>query len=214
MINIIIVDDHALFRLGMKGALSGKDSGICVVGEADCGKALFDLLKTTKADIILLDVVLPDMDGIEIARRLRKEYPGIKILTVSSENTEDVVQALMNVGINGFISKRQCSTNQPVEAIYSIMNGLEYFGNDIASIIYNIYVSKKKTAVVSAEFTEREREIISLCREGITSKMIAERINISVRTVDAHKNNIFKKLGINNTVDMIQYAIKNGVIKL
>ena len=214
MINIILVDDHALFRLGVKGALAGKHPDIRVVGEADTGKALFHLLETTRADMILLDIVLPDMSGIETARRLRKDYPEIKILALSAENTEDVVRAVMDTGINGFISKRQSSADEPAEAIRSIMGGLEYFGKDIAAIMYNIYVSKRKTTEVTSEFTEREKEIICLCREGLQGKQIADRLDISPRTVDTHKNNIFKKLGINNTMEMVQYALKQGIINI
>ena len=214
MIDVILVDDHALFRLGVKGALTGRYPDIRVTGEADSGKALFHLLELIRADIILLDIVLPDMNGVEIARRLRKDYPEIKILAFSAENTEEVVRTLMDIGIDGFISKRQSSANEPAEAIRSIMNGLKYFGKDIAAIIYNIYVSKKKTAEVTPEFTEREKEIIYLCREGLQGKQIADRLNISPRTVDTHKNNIFKKLGINNTMEMVQYALKQGIISI
>ena len=212
MISAIIVDDHALFRLGIKGALAGANSGICVVGEADSGKSLFSLLETTKADIVLLDIVLPDMNGVEIARCLRKKYPEIKILAISSENSNVVINALLNIGINGFISKQQSSAGEPVNAIRSIMSGLDYFGKDIADIIYNIYVSKKKTDEVTSEFSEREREIIYFCREGMSAKQISERLNISPRTVDTHKTNIFKKLGIGSTVEMVQYAMKYGII--
>ena len=212
MINVILVDDHALFRLGVKGALEGKCPDVCIVGEADSGEALFRLLETTTADILLLDICLPDMSGIEIALRLRKHYPVMKILAVSAENTADVVRALLDAGINGFVSKRQSSPDELAEAIHSIMDGLEYFGKDIAAIIYSIYVSKKKTTEVTPEFTEREREIIVLCREGLSCKQIAERLCISPRTVDTHKTNIFKKLGISNTMEMVQYAFKQGII--
>ena len=214
MISVILVDDHALFRIGVKGALLGSSDDVSVAGEADCGKALFKLLETTAADIILLDICLPDMSGIEIAKRLRDEYPNMKILAVSSENTQDVVSKLLEVGIDGFISKRQSSPDELVKAIYSIMDGFEYFGRDIASIMSNIFVSKKKTTEPTFEFTEREREIIKLCNEGLQSKQIADRFNISPRTVDTHKTNIFKKLGINNTVEMVQYAMKHGIINM
>jgi DNA-binding NarL/FixJ family response regulator len=214
MINIILVDDHALFRLGIKGALMGLRNEICIVGEANCGKAFFSLLETTQADMVLLDIMLPDMTGIEIARRLRKEHPEIKILALSAENTSDVVKALLDIGIEGFISKRQGAGNDLREAIFAIASGLEYFGKDIAPLIYDIFVSKKKSIEFAVVFTDREKEIISLCREGLLSKEIAERLYISSRTVDSHKTNIFKKLGINNTVEMVQYALKHGIINL
>jgi len=214
MTNVIIVDDHSLFRLGLRAALTSSCSDICIIGEADSGKALFLLLESKKPDIILLDIILPDMNGIAIARRLRKEYPLVKILIISSENTMGIIHELLETEINGFISKQLCAGEEPVEAIRAIMNGMDYFGRDIASIIYNIYISKKKITESTSEFTQREKEIIDLCRTGLQSKEIANRLNISSRTVDTHKNNIFKKLGINNTLEMVQYAIEHGIIRV
>ena len=214
MINAILVDDHALFRLGVKSAITSEHKDICIIGEADCGNALFNLLKTITPDIILLDIVLPDTTGVEIARKLRKEKPAIKILAISAENTTEIIQSMISIGIEGFISKRQGGTDDIAEAIRTIMDGFEYFGSDISSIIYKLYVSKKNATKATPEFTEREKEIIDLCRDGLLSKEIANRLNISSRTVDNHKSNIFKKLGINNTVEMVQYASKNGLIRM
>jgi len=214
MITVILVDDHELFRLGVRAAIASRHPDICITGEAESGEELFRLLESTAADILLLDIILPDMSGIEIARRLKKERPELKILAISSENTAAVTQALLDVGINGFISKRMSGVDDLANAIRSIMSGFEYFGKDISDIIYRIYVSKKKTAEATAEFTEQEKKIIELCRDGLPSKQIADRLCISPRTVENHKNNIFRKLGINSTVEMIRYAMKNGIIRV
>lgn len=214
MTNTILVEDHALFRLGVKSAIMNEHADICIVGEADSGTALFELLETTIPDLILLDILLPDISGIDIARRIKREYPGIKILAISAENTAVAVQDMLDIGVEGFISKRQGVAEEIVQAIRTIMNGYEYFGSDICSIIYKIYVSKKRTAEITSEFTAREREIIELCRDGLLGKQIADRLCISPRTVDNHKNNIFRKLGINNTMEMVQYALKNGIIRM
>jgi DNA-binding NarL/FixJ family response regulator len=93
------------------------------------------------------------------------------------------------------------------------MQGLEYFGKDISEIIYRIYVAKKKTNEITSEFSEKERSIIKLCHEGLPAKLIADRLKISTRTVDWHKSNIFRKLEINSTLEMLQYALKNGILK-
>ena len=214
MITAILVDDHELFRLGVKTAIESHYPDICIAGEAESGEAFFRLLETTAADIVLLDIILPDMSGVEIARRLKKEHPALKILAISSENTAAVTEALLDLGIDGFISKRMSGIDDLVNAVRSIMSGFEYFGKDISDIIYRIYVSKKKTAEATAEFTEQERKIIELCRDGLPSKHIADLLCISPRTVDNHKNNIFRKLGINSTVEMVQYAMKNGIIRV
>jgi two-component system response regulator NreC len=214
MINAILVDDHELFRLGVKHGIANLYPEINLVGEAETGMGFFELLKTTPADIVLLDIDLPDMRGTEIARRLKEEHPELKILAVSAENTAGVVQAMIDIGINGFISKRAGGIDMLAEAVLSIMRGLDYFGKDISDIIYQVYVSKKKTSEVTQEFTEQERRVIELCREGLRAKEIADRLCISTRTVDNYKNNIFRRLGINGTIEMVNYAVKHGIIRI
>lgn len=214
MIKIILVDDHELFRFGLKSAIEKRDDNIVIVGEAGSGEEFFRLIENTHVDIVLLDIILPDMSGVEIARRLKRERPEIRILAISSENTAEVVKQLIEIGIEGFISKRMGSSGELAEAIHNIMNGFEYFGKDISSIIYQIFVSQKNTTKIPAEFTDREREILLLSREGLQGKEIADRLGITPNTVRNHKANIFQKLGINNTVEMVQYALKKGIIKL
>jgi len=214
MIDVIIVDDHELFRLGIKTAIENRHPDLRIVGEAESGAELFAFPAVTTADIVLLDIVLPDMSGIDIARRLKAERSELKILAISAENASSVVQAMLDIGIEGFISKRHGGVDTFAEAIRSIMQGVEYYGRDISDIIYRIYVSKKKTAEVSAEFTQQEKRIIEFCREGLSGKLIANRLGITLRTVDNHKNHIFRKLGISNTMEMVRYAMKNGIIQM
>jgi len=213
-VRVIVVDDHTLFRIGLKAAFHSGHPGIEVVDEADCGKALFRLLATTTADLVLLDINLPDMGGVEIARRLRNDYPSLKVIAVSAENTAETVKDMIDAGIDGFITKQKSDADELAEAIRTVMSGLEYFGRDISSIIYDVYVAKKKTTTVTPEFTEREKEVILACRDGLIYKEIANRLGISIHTVNTHKKNIFLKLGINNTMEMVQYALKNGIIRM
>ena len=214
MIKIIVVDDHSLFRMMLKSTFQTDYPDICVTGEVETGEELFRILPRTPADLVLLDINLPDIWGVEVARRLHKGYPDLKILAVSAENTSETVQAMIEVGISGFISKQRSSSDELAEAIRSVMSGVEYFGRDISAIMFDVYVAKKKTSVVTAEFTPREREIILLSRDGLMCKEIADRLNISINTVNNHKKNIFQKLGINNTMEMVQYALKTGIIKI
>jgi len=214
MTQIIVVDDHNLFRMMLKTTIESAHPDIRVAGEAASGEELFRLLPHTQADLVILDVNLPDIWGVEVARRLRREYPALKIIAVSGENTAETIRAMIDAGIDGFISKQHSGINELAEAIDSVMNGVEYFGRDISAILFDVYVSKKKTAEATAEFTEQEKKIIELCRDGLPSKQIADRLCISPRTVENHKNNIFRKLGINSTVEMIRYAMKNGIISV
>jgi DNA-binding NarL/FixJ family response regulator len=214
MIKALLVDDHEMFRLGVKTAIELNHPDIKVVEEAETGTELFGLLKTTKPDIILLDIILPDTTGIEIARRMKKEYPEIKILAISAENTAPVVQQMLDIGIEGFITKRAGDVTSIVNAIRSIMLGFEFFGKDIADIISRIYLKKKSTEEITGDLTKQEKRIVELCYEGLQAKEIADNLNISPRTVQAHKTNIFLKLGINSTAEMVKYALKNGIIRV
>jgi len=213
-IKIILVDDHELFRLGMRTAIESRHPDITIIGEASSGTGFFNLLKTiSEVDIILLDIILPDMTGIDIAKRLKKEYPNIKIITVSAENTPSTVEEMLSTGVDGFISKLNSNPDALVQAIRTVMQGFEYFGKDISDIISRIYIYKKKTTEVSSEFSEQEKRVIECCHEGLPAKLIADKLCISIRTVDWHKSNIFRKLGINSTLEMVQFALKNGIIK-
>jgi len=214
MIKLILVDDHALFRLGLKTAIAHQHSDIVIVGEADSGAALFDLLENTAVDIVLLDILLPDMNGIDIARRMKTERPEIKILAISAENSKEAVQAMVEIGIEGFISKLHSNADTLVEAVRSIMLGLDFFGDDISKIIHRIYISKKKTAEVSSEFSQQEKRIIELCCDGLQAKEIAKLLEISPRTVEGHKEKIFAKLDIHSTLEMVKYVLKQGIIQI
>ena len=213
-IRIIIVDDHRLFRMGLRNTFQLTCPDIIVIGEADCGEALFALAALNIADLVLLDINLPGMSGAQVARRLRNDFPALKILAISAENSAGTVKAMLEAGIDGFISKQRSDADELGEAIRSVMNGEEYFGSDIANIIYGVYVAKKKTNLITPEFTERERDILLLCRDGLLYKEIASRLGISIHTVNTHKKKIYQKLGINNTMEMVQYALKNGIIQI
>jgi DNA-binding NarL/FixJ family response regulator len=214
MIRVIVVDDHRLFRIGLKAAIHIEYPDICIAGEAEDGKELFGTLAETPADVVLLDINLPDIGGAEIARRLRREYPALKILAVSAENTAETIESMLEAGIDGFISKQKGDMNELTEAIRTVAGGLEYYGRDIAAIIFGVYVSKKKTTEVTNEFTEREREIIIACRNGLMCKEIADRMGVSINTINTHKKRIFAKLGINTTIEMVQYALNKGIIRI
>lgn len=209
-IKLIIVDDHNLFRMGARLALDGK-SEIGVTGEAASGEELFVLLKTQIPDIILLDILLPGISGIETARKLKQGYPEIKILMLSAENPAHVIEEVLEAGVEGYVTK-SATPEEIEEAIVSVANGLEFFGRDMAKIMFDVIHRQRKRVKQEVAFTDRETEIIRLCSEGLQSKEIADRLKISYHTVNFHKNNIFRKLDINNSVELAKYAIKEGII--
>ena len=213
-INVILVDDHDLFRLGIRSAIEDHHADIAIVGEAKSGADFFALLPTLSVDLVLLDIMLPDMSGIEVASRLKTERPDLKILAISAENSTTCVEQMLQISIDGFISKLFGNANTLAQAIHCIMDGGVYYGRDISDIISRIYLTKKKTAQVTQEFSDVERQIIEYCHLGLSAKLIAARLDLSTRTVDWHKSIIFRKLGINSTIEMLQFALKNNIIKM
>ena len=210
-IRIILVEDHQLFRLGLTSALSSVADKYEIVGEAGTAEEFFEIINKTPVDLVILDVHLPDKSGVQIAKELAGNGPAVKILVLSAENDAKAINALMEAGINGFISKNS-SITEVMTAIDYIMDGAEYFGKDISKVIRDIKTARDSSR--QENFTERENEIIELCSEGLTAKEIADKLNINVATVNTHKNNIFKKLGINNSVELVRYALKAGIITI
>lgn len=207
--NIAILDDHDLIRLGLRSILSQTPHHITIdVATAD---ALFEQLQAgTPCDLILLDILMPGTSGVEVGQRLRAEYPEIKIIIVSMETKEYTIIQLMQIGIDGFISK-----NGPMEevrdAINSVEEGVPYYGRDLAVLVRDI-VDARLDKKSSALLTKRELEIIEACCSGLLGKEIAEKFNISLRAVNSHKTNIFNKLGLNSSVEMVRFAIEHGII--
>lgn len=207
-VRIMLVDDHPLMLIGISSMLEGK--GIEIVGTAGNG---FDALKKAgelKPDVMMLDIVMPGMDGIELARRMREEMPDVALLVLSSDSSLASLETLLNIGIDGFLSKAS-DASVMIDAIKSVASGYEFYGTDIARLIERISLAKKAS---DSLFTPRELDVIRLSCMGLQYKEIAERLGIKYLTVVTIKNNIFRKLGINNTVELVVYAIKKELISL
>lgn len=207
--NIALLDDHDLIRLGLRSILSDTPHKVSIdVATAD---ALFDQLEQgTPCDLVLLDILLPGTNGIEVAQRLRAEYPNIKIIVVSMETKEYTLIQLMQIGIDGFVSK-----NGPMEevraAVNSVEEGVPYYGRDLALLVRDI-VDARLDKKSSALLTKRELEIIEACCSGLLGKEIADKFHISLRAVNSHKTNIFNKLGLSSSVEMVRFALEHGII--
>ena len=213
MIDVIIVDDHPLIRLGIKSSLSVYKDEIRVVGEAPTADELFLMLPKVETDVILLDIQMPGMSCEDAVKKLKSEYSNIKIIIVSSNYEGETIFRLVELGIDGFVPKMSDVT-EIRNAIYEVSLGSNYYGVDMSKIIKAVNNSKKLSASLMSEFTDREKEVMHLCCDGLLSKEIASQLNISSRTVEMHKSNIFKKLGINSTIELLKWAIGHGVVKL
>ena len=207
--NIGILDDHELIRIGVSSVLH--DTTHVVSISAACAEDLFAALESgTSCDLLLLDILMPGTNGFEVAKRMRTEYPDIKIIVLSVDTKEYVITRLMQIGIDGFISK-----NGPLEevklAIDSVAEGVPFYGRDLAVLVRDI-VDAQPNKRSSALLTKRELEIIEACCAGLLGKEISEKFHISLRAVNSHKTNIFNKLGISSSVEMVRFALEHGIL--
>ena len=207
-VRLMLVDDHPLMLFGIAAMLEGK--GVEIVGTAGNGIDALKKAEELKPDVMMLDIMMPGMDGIELARRMRAEMPDVALLVLSSDSSMASLETLLNIGIDGFLSKTS-DASVMIDAIKSVAAGYEFYGTDIARLIERISLAKKAS---NSMFTPRELDVIRLSCMGLQYKEIAGRLGIKYLTVVTIKNNIFRKLGINNTVELVIYAIKNGLISL
>lgn len=214
-IKIILVDDHQMFRDGVKSVLSDEEN-IDLVGEVGNAKDLYELLKTTNPDLIITDISMPDISGIELSKFVSENYPEINILILSMHSNVEFITKSLAAGANGYLPK-DTSMKELLEAINAIYKGETYFNKNISDTLLKSIVGKAKPSKENAKnetLTKREREIISHVVDGLSNKEIACKLFISIRTVDSHKNNIMQKLNLKSSVELVKYAIKNKLVKL
>jgi len=213
-IKIILTDDNQLFRDCIKSLLENTEQ-IEIVGEASNGNELLTLLKQTHPDILILDITLPDISGIEITRQVAHDYPHLKVLILSMHNEDEFVINALKAGAKGYLPK-DISKHELLEAISAIYEGGEYFSKTISDAFLKKFIQRTRMGLQGENqiLITRETEIVKLVAEGLKNQQIADKLFISVRTVDAHKNNIMKKLNLKSNIDIVKFAIKYELIKL
>ncbi|MDD4746593.1 MAG: response regulator transcription factor [Salinivirgaceae bacterium] len=219
--HIILVDDHALYRIGLRTTITAISTQLSIIGECDSSNEFTRLLQQKKLpDLVILDICLPDESGITIARRLKEEHPQIKIIMLSSEVSAETVSELLEIDVEGYLSKLAQMTDIE-KAIRSVISGNRHYGQSVAKIMHDVYLtktgitSKKRLFASNKEtvFTPREIEIIQHLCDGNSAKEVGNKLNVSPRTVETHRNNILRKLGFSNTAELIKYAVKQGIVE-
>lgn len=213
-IKVIIVDDHPIIRDGIFTTLLS-DSAIQVIGEAGDGDALFELLKNSTPQIILMDIALPGKTGLELAAELSASHPEIKILIFSSYADTETLRQAFHAGVKGFIPK-DAPKDEISQAIHSLAQGIDFISHTIPGhVMLDVLRADNDSKSDKQQLlTPRENEILILIAEGMPQKEIATKLFISARTVETHKANIQHKLNLESTADIIKFAIKNKMIKL
>lgn len=210
-IKIALADDHQLFRNGLK-ILLGSFNEFEVVAEASNGNELLRALETSPADIVLMDISMPEMDGVEATGILSRQMPGTRVIALSMYGEEEYYYRMVDAGAKGFILKDSDITDVH-DAIIAVHKGGNYFSQELLYHVIN-RIKNREQEVKSSSLSKREKEILLKICEGLSNHEIADSLFISKRTVDKHRANLLAKTGSKNTASLILYAIKNRLIEI
>jgi len=207
---ILLADDHVLIRHGIKNIIK-KDEKLQVVGEVSNGKELMAFLEESEVDMIILDISMPGIGGMEATGLVKSKYPLVKILMLTMHKNKQYFYNAMAAGADGYLMKDD-SDQELLIAIEKVLSGKSYISpymvDDFADDVINMYRSERKSPFL--ELTKREKEILQLVVQGYTSKKMAEHLNLSQRTIDHHRSNLLRKFNRKNSIDLVNYAVRHG----
>jgi len=215
-IKVVLADDHVLVRNGIK-ALLEDESDVEVIDEASDGKEALEVLAKNKPNLLIVDIRMPEMNGIEVVTEVKKTYPEVKTLVLSMHDSEEYVVKAIQAGADGYLLKG-ASKEEFMKALHKIVNGGKYFTGDITNIIMDNFVDKNapvvgesKPKILPFKLTKRENQILTLVLELKNNKDIAEELDISKRTAEVHRFNLMKKLEVKNLIELINKAKEYGL---
>jgi DNA-binding NarL/FixJ family response regulator len=210
---ILLVDDHRMMREGLRSILD-QSKDLQVVGEAENGRQALAMISQLKPDIVVMDIGMPDLNGIEAVRQARAQSPGTRLIGLSMYTDKQYVLGMLEAGASGYVPK-SAAADELIKAIHGVMQGRVHLGPDLAKSVVEKYVQQLGTGVTpSVSLGGREKEILQLIAEGNTSREIAELLHISVKTVEVHRQNIMNKLGLHSIAELTKYAIREGLTRL
>ncbi len=213
-IRILLADDHTILRAGLKMMLNAQPD-MEVVGEAQDGRQALQEAQRLQPDIILMDITMPDMNGIEATKQLKKELPDVKVLILTMHEHEEYVFQALRAGASGYMLKEAADTDL-ISALRIIQSGQFYLSPAAQSVMVGDYLQRVRTGEEKDSYsslTEREREILKLVAEGYTNNQIAERLVISPKTVDTHRTHIMDKLNLHSRAELVKYAMRRGLLE-
>jgi len=210
MTKIIIADDHKIFIEGLSSLISADDN-ISIVGTAEDGKQAFDLLQNNTIDIAVLDIEMPNIDGLDLTKKIKENFPDIKVLILTMHDEIGFIRKMMEAGVDGYILKNK-GKEELITAIDMLNSGEDYFGEDIKNTVMNSM--KSKDMVGEIILTKKEIEVLKLIANGDTASIIAEKLFITKDTVNTHRRNLISKTGVRNSVELTRFAIKSGYVQI
>jgi two-component system response regulator NreC len=210
-VRVLVADDHQILREGLVTLLA--KAGLTVVGEAADGRTVVRLARELKPNVVIMDIAMPELNGIEATRQIVAEVPGIKIIALSMHADKHFVRGMLQAGASGYLLKH-CASQELVQAIRAVRNHQVYLSPGITELVVEDFKSATGDASAFSVLSPREREILQLYAEGKISREIAETLHISLKTVEAYRRQIMEKMDFKSFADLIKYAIREGLTTL
>ena len=213
-IKVLLVDDHAIIREGLRSLLE-KEPKMEVVADTDDGRKARELVRELSPDVVIMDITMPGLNGIEATRQITAEYPGVKVIALSIHSKRRYVADMLSAGAAGYILK-ECLFDELVQAIQAVAAGGQYLSPRITDVVVSDYVKRLSAASDSpvAALTSREREVLQLVAEGKPTKQIALELHVSTKTIEANRRQIMEKLNRHSVAELTKYAIREGLTTL
>ncbi|MEL7144872.1 MAG: response regulator transcription factor [Bacteroidota bacterium] len=212
-IKIALADDHDMVRQGLESVLSSVKH-FEIIETASSGEQLLQSLKSIQPDLVILDIVMPGMNGIQVAKKIKSEYPEIKILMLSMEISSDYIKDAVKCNVDGYLPKN-ADISILTQAVTTIAGGQQYFDPKVKDYIFKYFVNDESLAVPQIQsLSQREVQVLKMISNGISNKEIGAQLFISPKTVEAHRNNILKKLYLKSTADLVKFAIAKNITEI
>ena len=212
-IRLLLVDDHAVVRTGLRMLLENEED-IEIVGEAGTGQAALQMVERLQPDMVLMDIGLPDMTGIEVTRQMKQQWPQVAIVALTIHEDEEYFFQMLQAGANGYVPKR-AAPEELLTALRTAADGGVYLYPSLARLLVRDYLSGDREAAPAGidGLTDREQEVLAHLAEGASNQEIADTLNISPKTVARHRENLMRKLNLHSRSELVKYAIRKGIIK-
>jgi len=213
-LKILLVDDHKIVRDGLRNLLE-KHPDIVVAGEAEDGREALQLARKLSPDVVIMDIAMPDLNGMEATRQILSELHNVKVIALSMHSDKRFVSEMLKAGASAYLLK-DCAFEELITAIRTIMKGKTYLSPGIADVVIEDYIRKgsKEDSSVFSILSDREREVLQLMVEGKSTKEIAANLNVSAKTIETHRTNLMTKLDIHTIAELTKYAIREGLTSL
>lgn len=213
IVRVLLAEDHTIVRKGLRSLLDG-ETGIEVIGEAGDGREAIEKVRQLRPDVVLMDITMPGLNGLEATRQIKKRFPEVKVVILTVHTTEEYILQILRAGASGYVVK-QAAPTELLSAIQAAYRGDSFLSPSISAKVIEEYIRQAEAMAERNSYnrlTDREREVLQLIAEGHSNREIAELLHISVKTVETHRTHLMDKLDLHNTAELTQYAIRKGVI--